>query len=457
MATPGLLTRLLRPGSYYKQLADNLPAEPTKRDDVVPRATAFPHTTRWKLDRPIELKSFSPAQIESAGVLGRPMWTDWDTEAAIEDGYDASTWVFVAIDKIARAAASLPLIVEKRDPSEADQWAPATEHPVQALLDKPNDKWDQAHFVKVLIPHLYLGGNAIVTKIRAMNQVVEMWLHNPKHVKPIPDREEFIKSYEFSVSGRKNEDAANIIHLMFPDPDNPYWGMSPLMAGGKAVDTDVKAAAWQMNTLDNGAVPSGMVKMPIQLAADAHKKTRERITEDLAGVGNARKVAIGYGDAEFVPFSLTPQELDWIQSRKFTREEILALFQVPPPVVGIYENATLANIETARTIFWVDTMLPLMDSICQGLTLGLREVLGDDHRVNYDASNVEALWPIFEKRLEAARKLLELGYHMNDISKRLNLGMNDITAGHISWVPAGLVPAAIFLEDAMSSDGGVSG
>lgn len=129
MATPGLLTRLLRPGSYYKQLADSIEADQPKRD-IVPRVTAFPHIGGWKLNRPDELKSFSPAQIESAGVIGRPVWTDWDTQAAIEDGYDASTWVFVAIDKIARSAASLPLIVERRVAGDADQWQPATDTPL---------------------------------------------------------------------------------------------------------------------------------------------------------------------------------------------------------------------------------------------------------------------------------------------------------------------------------------
>lgn len=97
-----------------------------------------------------------------------------------------------------------------------------------------------------------------------------------------------------------------------------------------------------------------------------------------------------------------------------------------------------------------------MDSVCQGLTLSLASEFGDDLRINYDASNVEALWPLFQKRLDAAKTLIELGYPMNAINERLNLGMADITSGHIEWAPSSRVPAAVFSEDSMT-DGGVSG
>ena len=75
--------------------------------------------------------------------------------------------------------------------------------------------------------------------------------------------------------------------------------------------------------------------------------------------------------ANWQQMSLSPAEMDFINSRKFTREEICTIFQVPPPMIGIQDRMTYNNIETARKIFWMDTVTPLLEDIKDCFNLSL--------------------------------------------------------------------------------------
>jgi HK97 family phage portal protein len=300
---------------------------------------------------------------------------------------------------------------------------------------------------------LYLGGNAIISKVRGLGTVAELWTLGPNGIQPIPNREEFISGYLYTLGGKKQTlPAEDIIHLQFPDPATPYWGTSPLMAAARAVDTEQSAMTFQQVGLQNRAVTDGVLSYKMDLTKKQYEKYREQINEQMMGPSNARKMIITGHDADYKQLSLSPAEMDFIESRKFGREEICAAHQVPPPVVGIYENATLANIETARKIFWIDTVIPLLGQIRDALNVSLTPEFGEDIRINYDVLKVEALWPVFKERIEAARKLWEMGVPFNELNRRFELDFNDIHSGDMGFIPSTMVPADMFQADTLTDE-----
>ena len=80
------------------------------------------------------------------------------------------------------------------------------------------------------------------------------------------------------------------------------------------------------------------------------------------------------------PWTLTPAEMDFLNSSKLTRDEILAVFRVPPPIAGIVENIGLgADIWFgARVMFCEGTVQPKLDLIGQVLTRDLARRYGPD-------------------------------------------------------------------------------
>jgi len=85
------------------------------------------------------------------------------------------------------------------------------------------------------------------------------------------------------------------------------------------------------------------------------------------------------------PWTLTPAEMDFMNSSKMTRDEILAVFRVPPPITGIVENMGLgADIWFgARVMFCEGTLQPKLDLIGQALTRDLGHRYGPDVSVAF--------------------------------------------------------------------------
>lgn len=419
------------------------------------------------------LKEAISTAILPVGRNEKPQWATWNTKKAIDEGFKASTWVYAAVSRISTAAASPPWVVqeEREEEGKVVEVPVASDVPLQALLQRPNPFMSMNDIVRRAATHLYLGGNAIITKIRAGNAtgqkglqrarkeagteadvgkpVVELWPIHPGYVAPVPSRTDYLKEYEL-----KNPDGGkgtilkveNVIHIQLVDPEHPFWGMSPLQAASRTVDADVKAVEWNMVAMSNRSVPDGVFTLDMPMSRDQWEEARDMVKEQYQDTDNARTPWILGNAAKWEPMSLSPAEMDFIESRKLTREEILSVFGVPPPLVGLYEQATLANIKTAREIFWLDTIIPFLDVIRATLERSLIPDFYDEQTaqtisVNYDTSNVDALQEDLGQKMETAQAMWESGVPWSMINDRLELGMAPWPGWDIPYVPTNMVPA----------------
>ena len=85
------------------------------------------------------------------------------------------------------------------------------------------------------------------------------------------------------------------------------------------------------------------------------------------------------------PWTLTPAEMDFLNSSRMTRDEIFALFRVPAPIAGIVENMGLgADIWFgARVMFCEGTVQPKLDLIGQCLTRDLGRRYGEHVAIGF--------------------------------------------------------------------------
>lgn len=400
---------------------------------------------------PQEMKSVTAGQLLPVWQSGKPIWTDWSADKAVRDGFKASTWVYACIHRIMKAVASVPWVVSRR--TKAGEWEVVPGHPLEELIKNPNPYMSGQDLIERLTAHLYLGGNGLLTKIRAGGVVAELWPIGPDGVKPVPDRKKFIEKYEYERDGVKHSiKPEDIIHVMFIDPANPYWGMSPLQAGARTVDTDIEAVQWNKVALQNRAITDGVFSFKEPLTKDQWEEARRQVREQHQGADNARTPWVLGGDATWHQMSLSPAEMDFIESRRMTREEICAIFQVPPPMVGIYDNATLANIETARKIFWLDTVIPFLEDLQSAFNLALTPEFGDDLMLEFDVSNVEAIQDNYHEKIKTAQTLWAMGVPFNQINQQLELGFDDIPGGEVGYLGMNLLPAGMAIPEPEGGD-----
>lgn len=363
----------------------------------------------------------------------QPVWSDWSTEQAVRVGYKASGVVYTAVSRIGEALSSVPLRVYRRT---GDDWEPLAEHPLQSLLDRPNDFMDAATLVRYASDHLLLGGNALWAKSRRPDgTILELWPLMPDEVRPVRSQRLFISHYERYSGGLRQPDLdpRDLVHAKLPDPGNLYWGLSVLAAAAKAVDTDAAAVSHNLATLQNRAMVPAIVGVENTLEDTALARLKAQLDRRRLGGSEVGKEVFvdGVGRISVHRLGLTTQELDFIASRKLTREEILSIFGVPPPVAGFYDQATYNNVGSAYRIFW-ETRVVTLARLLEGALN--RQLVGDYEPglwLGFDFSGVEALRESFGDKVKNAAVLRKAGFSLAAVNRRLELDFTDEELGAV--------------------------
>ncbi len=368
---------------------------------------------------------------------GKPVTTEWDAEKAVTEGLKANTWVYAAVSKVATGFASVPLVLEQL---KGDAWTPDPAHEIQALLDHPNDHMARQDVMERWAYHMLLTGNALWLKTIAGGKVIEVWPVLPQQIKPIPSRADFLKGYEYKPTPQDKitKKPEEVAHWMFVDPNNPYWGLAPLQAAAAAVDTDMLAAGWQRQLLGKGGRPGLVVMLDSSLPLNRQKEAQAFINEQM-GQGRSVSALVVGGATKAQPLSLNALELDYLNSRKFTREEVAAAFGVPPVLLSFGEAATFANLDAAKTALWEDRIVPLLEDYTQGLMSTLFPHWGLTQagwRIRADLSGVRALQSnlrtqadVQQVKATTLKTLVEAGVPVNVARAFLDLDMPDIEGG----------------------------
>lgn len=293
-------------------------------------------------------------------ILQKLIASDISDKGFLEQ-YSKSLYVFACISKIAEKTASIELEVYKILNSKGDI-KEMDVHPALDLLYRCNPYQTRAEFWETTLINLKCTGDAYWYKIRNKGgRVVELWNLRPDMVSITPDDTTFIKNYKFSKSDGTEVLIAteDIVHFKYPDPLSTYLGMSPLKAASKRVQTEDYATTYQRDFFLNSARPDAVIKNPnTDLNDDQKKDIKEGWDKRFRGVGNSSKVAILEGGLDYQLISISQKEMDYIESLKFTRDDILAVFKVPKPIIAITEDVNYANAKTAMSIFLSETIKP---------------------------------------------------------------------------------------------------
>jgi phage portal protein BeeE len=109
------------------------------------------------------------------------------------------------------------------------------------------------------------------------------------------------------------------------------------------------------------------------------RRLEETVRERFAGRENWHRPLVLEQGLTASPWTLSPAEMDFLNTTKMTRDEIFALFRVPLPVAGIVEHVGLGSDiwAGARAIFCEGTVQPKLELIGQCLTRDLARRFAD--------------------------------------------------------------------------------
>lgn len=282
--------------------------------------------------------------------------------------YGKSLYVTACISKISEKVASIPLECYQILNSKGDV-KEIVVSPILDLLYKPNPFHTKTEFWETTMINLKCTGDAYWMKIRNKGgKVVELWNLRPDFVTIESDPVNFIKHYKFQKQDGSHVilQKEDVVHFKYPNPLSQYFGLSPIQSAARRIQTEEFATKYQRNFFINSARPDAVIKNKSgTLSAIQTEEIREGWDKKYKGLSNGSKVAILHGDLEYQQISLSQREMDYIESMKFTRDDILTAFKVPKPLVAIVDDVNRANSETAMYIFLSETIKPEMVRIVE--------------------------------------------------------------------------------------------
>ena len=400
-------------------------------------------------------KSITPAETAPFGIGGTPRFSDFRYTTSIRSGYKKSVWLYRCVTLIATLSATIPWKVRRQIDPVNNIWEDAPDSELALLIKTPNEQWSWPAFIEYQSLYRLLGGETFITKIRTDVNLdpsatvqgkgipIALWAHDTEKFDPIPGNvgEPFVKGYR--LRGRLSQTVLpeDMIHVLNPDPEDQYRGMSPMKVGDRAVKSEVSAQDWQIHSFENNAVPAGILTIPGDHNSKQWKSTVELFAARYAGAKNARKLMVWSDKVTFAQMASTAVEADYRGTREMNRVEICGLYGIPPMMVGILDFSTLANFQTGELVLWTHCILPhlikLRDEFNRHLAPEFEEVDGGPMMLELDISRVAALVKLFEQRLELALKMVERGVPWSVVIERFDLGVLEFPGWDLATVAGG--------------------
>ena len=274
------------------------------------------------------------------------------------------TAVYSCVRILAEAVAGLPLHLYRYTSDGGKE--KAIEHPLYRLLhDEPNPEMSSFVFRETLMTHLLLWGNAYAQIIRnGKNEVVALYPLMPN--KMSVDRDENGHLYYTYYRGQDEaitEDKGNSVTLLPSDvlhiPGLGFDGLvgySPIAMAKNAIGMAIACEEYGAKFFANGAAPSGVLEHPGTIKDPA--RVREAWQSQFGGSANSGKVAVLEEGMKYTPISISPEQAQFLETRKFQINEIARIFRVPPHMVGDLEKSSFSNIEQQSLEFVKYTLDP---------------------------------------------------------------------------------------------------
>ncbi|NME55999.1 phage portal protein [Dorea formicigenerans] len=133
-------------------------------------------------------------------------------------------------------------------------------------------------------------------------------------------------------------------------------GYSPIAMAKNAIGMAIACEEYGAKFFANGATPGGILEHPGTVKDPA--KVRDSWNEAFGGSRNSNKVAVLEEGMKYTPISISPEQAQFLETRKFQIDEIARIFRVPPHMVGDLEKSSFSNIEQQSLEFVKYTLEP---------------------------------------------------------------------------------------------------
>lgn len=358
--------------------------------------------------------------------------------------YKTHVWVYAAINAIARNVSGVPFVFQTKSGRAAES------HAFAELFERPN-KWQGfGQLIESLTSWLHLNGEVMLVMRRGSFTEV------PKEMAAVDST--MFEPVLSKTTGRlvgwtvDNDDGTKtpynlyeVVFIKFWNPEDEWRGLSPISAAAAGITQDLIANRYNTEFFRNSGSPSGVIEIEQNLTDTEFERLVRQYEDRHGGAENSHKMLILEGGAKFKPTVFGPKDMEFLSQKKWNRDEVLAAYGIPKLEVGIIEEgANLAVIKVQSREFWLKNLIPKMKMIEWALWSQLFVGINSGRVwAEFDYSSIQALQDDFKEMVQTAKTLWEMGYPMNQINKRLNLGMPENSWQNTAFSPVNVAPISV--------------
>lgn len=274
------------------------------------------------------------------------------------------TAVYSCVRILSEAVAGLPLHLYRHTGGGGKE--KALTHPLYRLLhDEPNPEMTSFNFRETLMGHLLLYGNAYAQIIRnARGEVVGLYPLMPN--KMTVDRDSAGRLYYLYTRGSDDSPVDTETGQVYLPPEQVLHipglgydgivGYSPLAMAKNAVGLAIATEEYGAKFFANGAAPGGVLEHPGTIKDP--QRVKDSWNAAYQGSGNAHRIAVLEEGMKYQPIGISPEQAQFLETRKFQINEIARIYRVPPHMVGDLEKSSFSNIEQQSLEFVKYTLDP---------------------------------------------------------------------------------------------------
>ena len=372
----------------------------------------------------------------------------------LTSAFQQSTWVYACVTTLAENISAIPFRVVGEG-SGADAAA--------KLFAQPHRQMDRFAFWELVVGWLCLRGEVFILPVKsergvyaastcpdvcersglkaALRDGVEsLIILNPDQMREVVADHE-LAGWKFTGSGANSPIPSTVllpeevIHIRLPNPFHLWRGMSPLTVAWLAAQTDYAASQFMKGAMINNADTGLIVTMEEQPSKDQIEQLNAALRERKRKAGTADRPLFLWGGAKVEKPTVSAMDLEFLENRKFNRQEICAIYKVPQELLGFTEDANRSVSEAARLNFVENRIAPL----CKRLEAGIDPIVrmfGRELRGEFHVNATPIMQAAQRARIDSGLKLFGVGVPLNIVNDVLDLGLPDLAHGERSFLSA---------------------
>ena len=255
--------------------------------------------------------------------------------------------------------------------------------------------------------------------------MIEIWPLRPDKTRVVPDTERYIKGFVYVGRGQRlipyvPED---IVWIHYFNPLDEYAGLSPIAPLRLSADIGLDALRASRNNLSNDSTPGLFVETTDTPTDDKVKEFYERWESRFKGVDKVRRPVLLSGGMKATNLGFSPKDMEYIESLRWSLEDVARVYGIPKAMMGDIERITFSNFQTARRVFWEDTIVPQLIFYQEALQQMLLPNFGDPSlTLEFDMTVVEALRENENDKAKRRQTYVATGIlTINEVRQEMNL------------------------------------